>query len=94
MTNEEIGKVIQSAIAGKQIQCKYLTGADVWLDCEKPMWNFQSYAYRVKPEPRRCWGIRYSDGSWNYADSINHYYLTTAKDDGATEVVEFVEVLK
>lgn len=94
MTNEEIGKVIQAAIEGKQIQCRQLAPNSEWLDCEAPVWNFHDYEYRVKSEPRRCWGIRYSDGSWNYADNINHYYLTTAKDDGATEVVEFVEVLK
>lgn len=43
--------VIQAAKEGKQIQHKGLD-QDEWTDTKTPSWNFLSYDYRIKPEPK------------------------------------------
>lgn len=55
MTLTEMRAVIDAAIAGKKIQCRVIGNA-VWCDCnDSPLFNFASYQYRIKPEPREFW---------------------------------------
>lgn len=56
MTFAQIREVIDAAEAGKQIQFCHIGPAPSppWTDCapsERPVFNFYSYDYRVKPEP-------------------------------------------
>lgn len=54
MTREntaECNKVMQAYVEGKTIQ---YTNAEMedWIDIESPDWDWDSYDYRVKPEPK------------------------------------------
>lgn len=65
MTKEDIAeciKVMQAYVEGKQIQYVDSETED-WADIESPIWNWDTYDYRVKPEPKyrpfknadECW---------------------------------------
>jgi hypothetical protein len=55
-TREKLA-VMQAFLDGQPIQCKLATLSDPnWTDCD-PMWNWGTYDYRVKPEPRDIWVI-------------------------------------
>lgn len=65
MTKEDIAeciKVMQAYVEGKQIQYVDSETED-WTDIESPIWNWDIYDYRVKPEPKyrpfknadECW---------------------------------------
>ncbi len=65
MTKEDIAeciKVMQAYVEGKQIQYVDSETED-WTDIESPIWNWDIYNYRVKPEPKyrsfknadECW---------------------------------------
>jgi hypothetical protein len=65
MTKEDIAeciKVMQAYIEGKQIQYVDSETED-WADIESPIWNWDTYDYRIKPEPEyrpfkdadECW---------------------------------------
>lgn len=65
MTKEDIAeciKVMQAYVEGKQIQYVDSETED-WADIESPIWNWDTYDYRIKPEPKyrpfkdadECW---------------------------------------
>lgn len=65
MTKEDIVeciKVMQAYVEGKQIQYVDSETED-WSDIESPIWNWDSYDYRIKPGPKyrpfkdadECW---------------------------------------
>lgn len=65
MTKEDIAeciKVMQAYVEGKQIQYVDSETED-WADIESPIWNWDTYDYRIKPEPEyrpfkdadECW---------------------------------------
>lgn len=49
-TNEAI-KVMEAYVDGKQIQSKTCDKLE-WSDCIEPIWDFDTFIYRVKPEPK------------------------------------------
>ena len=64
MTIEEIreaAKVMEAYASGKKIQ--YLNDDNEWIDTPKPFFDWHSYVYRIKPEPKyrpfktqeECW---------------------------------------
>lgn len=64
MTNQEMIAVIQAHAEGKPIQFldkEYPAGG--WQPAGVPCWDFDSYEYRVKPEPETIWIVTFSDGS-------------------------------
>ena len=54
MTEQEIIKVVQGFLDGKQIQSKLKIHYS-WNDNPNPRWNFATNDYRIKPEPREWW---------------------------------------
>lgn len=52
-SNKEIIEVVTARMEGKQIQF-FDEESKEWLDCinNDPAWEFSSYDYRVKPEPK------------------------------------------
>lgn len=87
--------VLQAFKEGKAIQywARCNRGTDEnWGDAPNPIWNWASYDYRVKPEPRRVWVNVYDDymgfahASREQADALAGIYRV--------ECVEFVEVVK
>ena len=96
---DHIIAVMQAAKEGKAIQRRhhYLQDADVhWEDTPKPVWNWTSFDYRVKPaEPRKVWLNVYP--TMNCRSSVcydsREEAANCARHD-ITEQVEFVEVVK
>ena len=52
MTNEEIISVVQAHSEGKVIELKIKRTGDKWEITEAPVWNFDDFDYRVKPESK------------------------------------------
>lgn len=66
MTIDEIIAVLQAFKDGKAIQFAVRkSDPRKWLELSirDLAWNFASYEYRVKPEPRTIWVNEYPDGS-------------------------------
>lgn len=53
-TIQEQHDIIGAQLNGKAIQCR-LHGASDWRDVRPQTYNFSSYVYRLKPEPREFW---------------------------------------
>ena len=52
-TIDEMIEVLQHKKNGGEVEFFYHTAT--WMDAKKPVWNFQRYKYRPKPEPIECW---------------------------------------
>lgn len=71
--------VMQAQMDGKEVECikrvhmKNDTGK--WETASTPIWNWQEYAYRVKPTPRSFWrNFYHSSGRGDYFGA--HIYET------------------
>ena len=51
MTTKEIIKVLQAFDEGKEIEWKFRR-EKFWKEATNPCWNFNSYDYRIKPQPK------------------------------------------
>lgn len=51
-TIQEMIAVMQAFAEGKDIQLRHLNYSEYY-DCTKPGWNWDSYDYRVKEEPKQ-----------------------------------------
>lgn len=54
MTHDEMIAVIQAAKDGKQIQLRR-NSQEPWRNVVSPRFDFDSFDYRAKPEPREWW---------------------------------------
>lgn len=64
MTHDEMIAVIAAHRDGKKVQCQVKNHAD-WYDYhngDEPQWDFNSFDYRIKPEPLVLWAAFYPDG--------------------------------
>jgi hypothetical protein len=63
MTHDEMIAVIQHHKDGGKIE--YITHGDKqWRElCFNPLWNFATHDYRIKPEPRSLWVVRFQSGN-------------------------------
>lgn len=78
MTIDEMIAVMQASKEGAVIQCRR-TGDTKWETAQGPVWNWLSYVYRVKPEPREWYAVLDCDGFGDvYPDKA------TAERDAAT----------
>ena len=90
--------VMQAAKEGKAIQSRHRPSRDIdvcWRDAPKPSWDWATFDYRVKPEPRRVWRNWYPDlGRWSSAcyDSREKAARSSCPKD--SQQIEFVEVVK
>lgn len=57
-STEEKIDIMRAAIAGKRIECFRRDKFNaVWMEIDKPAWNWGEYDYRVKKEKKRLWGM-------------------------------------
>ena len=90
MTREELkeaAKVMEAYANGKKIQCNYnCQDNEGWVDTDNPSFNWDKYAYRIKPEPKyrpfetqeECWQEmhQHPDFGWVLAkDSKIMYHI-------------------
>ena len=90
--------VLQAAKEGKAIQywARCNRGTDEnWGDAPNPIWNWATYDYRVKPEPRRIWL------NWYPTKKCRSSVCYDSREEAASfaihdiaEQVEFAEVVK
>jgi hypothetical protein len=67
--------VIAAHRDGKAVQCKYHSARAQWNDTENPVWSFELFDYRIKPEPLECWVNVYNtclNSHWTEADAKAH----------------------
>lgn len=79
MTHDEMIAVIAAHRDGKKVQCQVKNHAD-WYDYhngDEPQWDFNSFDYRIKPDPLVLWGLYKPDGSF-YG---TYRTLESAQDD-------------
>lgn len=78
---------------GKEIEFRIIDSGK-WIESREPNWDFTSFEYRIKPEPRRIWINEYPDG----LSAQLHPSQAAADNSAAKETrirsIEFVEVLK
>ena len=92
MTREEARaaiKVMEAYANGKKIQGTDLDGN--WFDCENPNFDWASFNYRIKPEPKyrpfrtqeECWNEmhKHSDFGWLYYKEKGYYVSIDAMGD-------------
>lgn len=89
MTKEDIVeciKVMQAYVEGKQIQYVDSETED-WADIESPIWNWDSYDYRIKPGSEyrpfknvdECWQemLKHKPFGWIKSKTDGHYSMIT-----------------
>lgn len=54
-TTEEKIKVMQAYTEGKEIEIESVEGG--WYVVPEPSWNWRTFDYRVKPEPKVLWVV-------------------------------------
>lgn len=91
--------VLQAAKEGKAIQywARRNRGTDEnWGDAPKPIWNWATYDYRVKPaEPSRFWRNWYPAlGKWSPACFDSREEAASIARHEGSQQIEFVEVVK
>lgn len=92
MTREEARaaiKVMEAYANGKKIQRTDLDGN--WFDCENPNFDWASFNYRIKPEPKyrpfstqeECWNEmhKHPDFGWLYYKEKGYYVSIDAMGD-------------
>lgn len=52
MNTKEMIAVMQAYDEGKTIQVRFADYESDWGPCPKPIWNWNDFEYRIKPEPR------------------------------------------
>lgn len=79
MTIDEMIAVLTAAKEGKKIQSKRNNRAE-WYENTCPVWNFEGFDYRVKPEPREWWiagGFNPPYPSWVAYEKEHDAFLAT-----------------
>ena len=72
MTHDEMIAVIAAHRDGKKIQNRHNNSPCEWGKVSNPCWNFETYEYRVKPEPVTVWALLDDSGC------VNAFYQTEA----------------
>jgi hypothetical protein len=95
--------VIQAHKDGKQIEVRGKVAAATWGNRhpDATLFNFASFEYRVKPEPRRLFVIENSVGSRMYSRTTREdaeqkltHINSRRPPNNPARIVEYVEVLK
>ena len=88
MTHDQMIDVISAHKKGKTIQT-FVSGN--WVDSDIPTWNFYTYMYRVKPEPRELFAL--IDDSKDYVVAIAYSIDKLSTNLSNTRVIKVREVL-
>jgi hypothetical protein len=86
--------VMQAYVEGEQIQARALNGA--WHDVDIAGWDWGTWDYRVKPEPREWWLVMKPSAPhmfW-YTTSKEASQATDHCTDRSVEVIHVREVLE
>lgn len=70
MTTEEMIEVMQAYVRGEEIEVSD-KGADDWSEIKHPLWDWNSFKYRVKPKADAAlwyWEFKMSDG-WHISQT-------------------------
>ena len=70
MNTDEMIAVMQAYTKGEEIEVS-VKGADDWSDIKHPLWDWNSFEYRVKPKPIETlwyWEFKMSDG-WHISQA-------------------------
>ena len=86
MSGEEIraaAKVMEAYADGKKVQKQDING--LWIDCDNPMFDWASFNYRIKTEPKyrpfrtvkECWEEmhKHPDFGWVMCDGVYLHLL-------------------
>jgi len=79
MTHDEMIAVIQHHKNGGKVECKHKDARE-WNRASLPLWNFEEYDYRAKPEPLVLWHLRTEDGE-GYGTYYNREPAESVKVD-------------
>ena len=94
MSHDEMIAVIQAHKDGRFIQVKHVVDGigDSWNDADSPRWDFKNFDYRIKPEPRSLWVVRYQSGNiaGAYTDLVSAE--SRAEDVNNSTIHEYKEV--
>ena len=100
MTREELkeaAKVMEAYANGKKIQCNYnCQDNEGWVDTDNPSFNWDKYAYRIKPEPKyrpfktqeECWSemLKHQPFGWIYSKNRSCYYCIISVEEDRIEL--------
>ena len=100
MTREELkeaAKVMEAYANGKKIQCNYnCQDNEGWVDTDNPSFNWDKYAYRIKPEPKyrpfktqeECWNemLKHQPFGWIYSKNRSCYYCIISVEEDRIEL--------
>lgn len=97
MTHDEMIAVIQAAKDGKVIESTFNDGLEIdWsedTEHQKDGFDFQSYIYRIKPEPRSLWVVRYENGKRDTVWDEKQHAEDRSKYIKKSTIHEYKEVL-
>ena len=88
MTHDEMIAVIQAHKEGKQIECTFKdVPSENWgYAGEQPSWAFNTYKYRVKPEPLVLYLNVHDNDSMSWHSSMAAALSATCRGDKRTAV--------
>ena len=89
--------VLQAFKEGKTIQSRHRSyESSDWIDVAgSNMWDWYTFDYRVKPEPRRVWRNWYPAlGKWSPACFDSREEAASIARHEGSQQIEFVEVVK
>ncbi len=91
MTLQQKIEIMQAAQRGEAIQGRSVS--EDWITLQCPIWNWELFEYRIKPQPRTFYANEYSDGRLGVARPTEAASVRRAGRD-AVRVVKLVEVLE
>lgn len=100
MTVQEIreaAKVMEAYANGKKIQCNdNRLGNGEWVTTDNPSFNWDKYAYRIKPESKyrpfksqeECWDemLKHQPFGWIYSKNRSCYYCIISVEEDRIEL--------
>ena len=94
MTVQEIreaAKVMEAYANGKKIQCNdNRLGNGEWVTTDNPSFNWDKYAYRIKPEPKYR-PFKGQEECWNEMLKHNPFGWVKSKDKGYFHLIGLVQ---
>jgi hypothetical protein len=88
-------EVMQAFVDGKTVQCSEPEGEAGygWRAEKEPLWQWDNFRYRVKPEPKEIWVNEYSDGR-KYSYDCRDNAISGAGKTPSRKAVRYREVIE
>lgn len=64
MHSDDQSGLIKAFDNGKAVQFRSARTDSEWKECVNPIWDFNSFEYRIKPDPTYFWINLYTDGKF------------------------------